>query len=254
MNEMWDKEALENHVKAAHMLARINDAAFDFIAATPHVTEHNVRQFILDQFKQHGIVSDKDAPIVAFNENAAIPHYFAPEQSKMIERNTLVLIDIWGRLDKENAPFADMTWVGYRGTIPDEVARVFSAVIEARNACLDLLRTQLQNGHIPRGMAVDAIATAVIARHGYDDHILHRTGHSIGHTAVHGPYHHINPTNSDALLTNVAYTIEPGIYIPNQFGIRSEIDFYISDTRQLIVTTPVQENLVMIRGYSSTRK
>jgi Xaa-Pro aminopeptidase len=95
---------------------------------------------------------------------------------------------------------------------------------------------------------VDECCRNVIRKAGYADRFIHRTGHSIGEE-VHG-----NGANIDSLetkdgrrlLPHTCFSIEPGIYLPGEFGIRSELDVYLSDREALVFGQPVQTAIVPI--------
>lgn len=90
------------------------------------------------------------------------------------------------------------------------------------------------------------MANNIITKAGYGKNILHRTGHSIGTSSPHGLENNITIKNSQQLLKKVVYTIEPGIYLKNKFGIRSEIDFFIDENMKLVYTTKIQEKIIKI--------
>ena len=100
-----------------------------------------------------------------------------------------------------------------------------------------------------KGYQVDDAARGYIAKKGYGEYFIHRTGHSIGEE-IHG-----NGANMDNLETHderkivpgTSFSIEPGIYFRDKFGVRSEIDVYISPDREVVVTgLPMQEKIVAI--------
>lgn len=108
------------------------------------------------------------------------------------------------------------------------------------------ISSELEKGRLPTGKEADRVAHHTLVRAGYERNILHRTGHSIGSSGPHGKYGHLSLKNSESLLINLGYTIEPGLYFKGEFGIRSEINFYINKNRQIILTTPVQRKLIVI--------
>lgn len=244
----WTAEQLADHQTAARLLIRVKDEAFTYLREHSEVTEYQVQQFILERFRHYQLINEVDVPIVGFNASAATPHYYPdPNNSLKLQPNTLVLIDIWARLDKEEAPYADITWMGYfGGTVPEEVTRAYEAVVTARDASLEYIIEELKHHRMPIGGKIDEAAIAVIENSGYAHGILHRTGHSIGLNSPHGPKGHIRYTNQNPIEKNLGYTIEPGIYLPGQFGIRSEIDFYIDTDLNLKVTTDIQKELIKI--------
>ncbi len=244
----WTKRQINLHLKAAQILYVIKDQAFFYIGLHSHCTEYEVQQFILGQFEEHGIYNTVDAPIVAFGPSADAPHYFPDAKtSQRLQPETIILIDIWGRLKTHGAPYADITWMGYYGqNVSKEIIKAYKTVIAARDNALALIKKKLEQNKLPTGQEIDAAACNTIIKSGYEKFILHRTGHSIGPVHVHGVHRNINHKNPHPILVNMGYTIEPGIYVKGEFGIRSEIDFYIDRTHKLIVSTPIQKGLIFI--------
>jgi Xaa-Pro aminopeptidase len=160
-------------------------------------------------------------------ENASNPHYMpGPSGSRLIGANELVLLDLWGKLKTPGAVFADISWVGFTGTTPDdEMTRVFATARDARDAAVTYVQSAAASGREVRGFELDRAARAVIEAAGYGNHILHRTGHSLGQT-VHGNGAHLDDYETHderRLLPGTGFTIEPGIYL-ERFGVRTEIN------------------------------
>ena len=99
---------------------------------------------------------------------------------------------------------------------------------------------------MPIGKEIDEIGCNLLIKRGYRKNILHRTGHSIGFHSPHGKHGHLSLKNEEPILINMGYTIEPGVYLKGEFGVRSEINFFINEYRQLVLTIPVQRELVRI--------
>jgi len=246
---MWSQIKIKNHLIACELLDKIKDSAFEFIRKNPNTTEYQVQEFILEEFKKNNILAAKphNFPIVAFNESAASPHYFPKKVSKKLTPNTLVLIDIWARLKQRNAPFSDITWMAYYGKeIPEEIQEVWNIVKDARDFSIKFIEEELKNRRFPKGIEIDNIARKVISDAGYYENIKHTTGHSIGFNSPHGNQKGIGQKNNNRIIKNLGYTIEPGIYLKDKFGVRSEIDFYINDSLEVVITTPVQKELIKI--------
>lgn len=242
---MWSEEQFRLHQQAADLLVQIKDKAFEYIFANPMVSEYEVQQLILDEFKKHNLVVDKDLPIVAFGQNSAFPHYFPnKETAHRLTPDSVIMIDIWSKLSQKEAPFADITWMGFYGQPSKKFEHIYSVVLEARDAALTFLKEKLKAGEIPSGQAVDKASRDVIEQAGFGHTFTHGTGHSIGLTSPHGIWGNIRRSNKEPLLKNLGYTIEPGIYLPGEFGVRSEINFYVDDKYELVLTTPVQLTLV----------
>ncbi len=108
------------------------------------------------------------------------------------------------------------------------------------------MREQVGAGRFPRGWEVDDACRRVIREAGYEQQFLHRTGHFIGEE-VHGNGANIDglETRDDRrLIPRTCFSIEPGIYLPGRFGIRSELDVYISDHEAIVFGQPFQTEIV----------
>ena len=246
---MWTKEQIIYHKKAAENLIKIKNLTFQHIKRNPNISEFEIQQFILKNFKDYGMVTEEDPPIVAFDEDSATPEFYPKKESKRLKPDTFILIDLWAKLDKENAPFADITWVAYYGkNIPDEIQDVFDLIVKARENTLNFISNFLKNKNYPPiGKDANNACTEIISDAGYEKNILHSTGHSLGIYKDHGPEQNcLEKTATGELSKNLGYTIEPGIYLPGKFGIRSEIDFYISEDNEVIATTEMQKEIVKL--------
>ena len=243
----WNNQQIQNHEQAVKLLDIIKDNAFALIKNTPQITEYQVQQFIKEEFNNNNLITDRDNAIVAFKENTGFVHYYPTEDCKKLEPESLIMIDLWARIDDENTPFADITWVAYHGNqINHEILKVFVLVVKARDAAIKFIRKSLKAKRLPVGKEIDDMTRKVIVGAGYGDKFTHTTGHSLGYDSPHGKEFGLNWKNVHPLQKNLGYTIEPGIYFEGKFGIRSEIDFYIDNNLELIITSKVQKELIKI--------
>jgi Xaa-Pro dipeptidase len=199
-------------------------------------------------FEEEGLVSDS-APNVSAAENAGNPHYLPTAAAhRAIRRNELVLLDLWGKLDRAGAVFADITWMGYTGRqVPERFARAFDAVAAARDAGVRLVQDAISAERELHGWEVDRAVSSVLRDAGYGPQILHRTGHSLGES-VHGTGVNMDDyeTHDDRrLLAGTGFTIEPGVYF-DDFGVRTEINMVVS-AREAMVTGPVQTAILVLK-------
>ena len=72
----WTKTELQNHIKVAALLTKIENESFGYLSQNPQITEYELQQFILKKFAENKLKPDKHPPIVAFGSSAATPHYF----------------------------------------------------------------------------------------------------------------------------------------------------------------------------------
>jgi Xaa-Pro aminopeptidase len=247
----WTEEQLVMHLEAARKVDAIRRQAFERVGAklraSERVTEWEMQQFILSRFAEEGLTTDH-GPDIAVNSNASNPHY-EPKQdaSAEIKSGDLVLMDMWAKLDRPEAVFYDITWVGFCGAEPPaRVERVFTVVRDARDRAIARVKDAVRDKRELRGFEVDDAAREHVRAEGFEEYFFHRTGHSIG-TEVHG-----SGANMDNLETHderrvipwTCFSVEPGIYLP-EFGIRLEVDVFVGD-REARVTGEVQDKLVLI--------
>ena len=188
------------------------------------------------------------APCVSAQENAGNPHY-QPTATvfRHINRDEIVLLDLWGKLATPGAVFADITWVGFTGpAVPEKYANAFAAARDGRNAGIDLVKSAAREGRELRGYEVDRATRDVIERAGYGAQFIHRTGHSLGEE-VHGNGVHMDDYETHderRLIPGTGFTIEPGIYT-SEFGVRTEINMYVGE-RSADVTGPLQNEILTL--------
>ncbi len=250
----WSARGLALHLEAAAACVAIAKEAFRFIAAElrsarGETTEHEVRDHLLAEYERRRLAGE-GGPIVAANAPSADPHYEpSAERPVRIRRGDFVLVDVWAKhKDEPDGVYGDVTWVGFCGEeVPERIARVFDVVARARDRALE---AAMRPG--ARGFEVDRAARGVIEAAGYGPAFIHRTGHSLG------PRDHWIGANMDdyethddrRLLPGTGFTIEPGIYLAGDFGVRSEIDVYFDPAAGPVVTTEVQRAVIPALGPS----
>jgi Xaa-Pro aminopeptidase len=126
---------------------------------------------------------------------------------------------------------------------------VWTAVRDAREAAVALLRERLGARAPVRGGEVDDAARAVIEGRGLGAHFTHRTGHSIDPQSLHGAGPHIDnlETREDRLLLpGVGFSIEPGVYVTGEIGMRSEVNAYVADGALVVTPRDPQRDLIVV--------
>jgi Xaa-Pro dipeptidase len=251
---VWTDEQYRSHVTAANNVHDIIQEAFAEVGkrlrAGEEVNEYEIQQFMVRRFEEENMTCDGDHPIVSVNANAASPHY-QPNAEKFapIKRGDFLLLDVWAKLKEPGAVYADQTWTGFVGDSPsEEHVKVFQIVRDARDAAIEFVRESVAAGREIKGAEVDDVSRGVIERAGYGQYFTHRTGHSIGEE-VHGNGAHIDnleTRDSRKIIPRTCFSIEPGVYLPGNFGVRSEIDLYVGDEGIEVTGQPIQTELVLI--------
>ncbi len=227
---VWSDDQLAGHRRACEHLHHIVQTAFDRVGSdlrdNREIDEYSVQSLILESFDQAGLWTESP-PIVGVNANSADPHYQpGPDRSSPIRSADFLLIDLWAKEKQPTSIYADITWCGVCAPQPTERQQeIFSVVAAARDAGLQLVRSRYPDDTV-RGFEVDDATRQVIAEAGYAEYFIHRTGHSIG-VQDHG--HGANMDNLEThddrpLRPMTGFSIEPGIYFPGDFGVRSEIN------------------------------
>ncbi len=247
------EEQLKSQQRAANALNEIVNRAWDLIANAlklgKTITEWDVQAHILREFQEKKLITDS-SPIVGVNAHTADPHFFtAKAGSSAIRKGDFILIDLWAKEAGEKSIFGDITRVAVadsKGTAKQE--EVFRAVRNGQKAGIALIRERFALKKLIQGWEVDEAVRTVIRKAGYGEYFLHRTGHSI-EVELHGSGTHMdNLEMHDArpLLPMTCFSIEPGIYLSEEFGIRLESDVLIHQDGTVEVTGGEEDELLCL--------
>jgi Xaa-Pro aminopeptidase len=247
----WSGQELENHKYAAEVLARVAKAAVERAvrSANTGLRETALQAEVIAAMKEGGLVLSSP-PIVGFGANAANPHYEpAAGSDAELKPGDVVLLDLWGGRSRDTV-FADQTWMGFAGTLPPpHVTTVWETVRDARDAAIQRMRDALDAGKKVSGFELDQAARRVITNAGYGEYFVHRTGHSIDRD-LHGSGPHLDDfeTHDDReLLPGVGFSVEPGIYLPGKFGVRSEVNVYYGPKGPQVTPNEPQHDLIIMK-------
>lgn len=244
---------LEDHRKAAGIVRDVAQAAFqraaDAIRSGTPATEGALSEWIVAELERRGLV-DQVSCIVAIGPKAADSHYAPVGDGEPIARGDLLLIDLWGAF--EGSVPADQTWMGVMAPAVDgRTQEIWEAVRDARDAAIDFLRGRFEAGEEVRGLEVDDVARSVVSERGYGPYFVHRTGHSID-TDLHGSGPNLDNLESRddrRLLPGVAFSVEPGIYIEDDIGVRSEVNVHWGeDGPEVTPSEPQREIFTLLDG------
>jgi Xaa-Pro aminopeptidase len=171
---------------------------------------------VLSDFGKYDLSFD---PIVAVNANAAKPH--AMPTSKKLTKNDLLLVDAGLKYkrycsDRTRTVQADKDFVfdTKQSFKRKKIQKAYDTVLKAHDNAIAKARSGM------KAKKVDALTRDIVTKAGFGEYYVHSTGHGVGLDIHEMPY---ISTKSDTIIEDgMVYTIEPGIYIPDEFGIRIE--------------------------------
>lgn len=248
---VWTPAQLAAHRRAAEHVARIAQEALAMAGEAARrgsvMNEYQLQQWILSAFERAGLGTDH-GPTVAIDANAANPHY-APsaEAHQAIVPGSVLLIDLFAT--EPDGIYADQTWMGVLGTPSDRVAEIWRAVRDARDAAIGAARDIATSGRLARGAEIDDVARGVIEARGFAKFFTHRTGHSIDARELHGTgpnLDNLETRDERTLIPGVGFSIEPGVYLPGDVGLRSEVNAYLGDGEVIITPSRYQHDLMLL--------
>ncbi len=193
--------------KAAELADIVVGRTIEFIK--PGVTEKEIKEKIEEYFLEEGADGLAFTPIVASGKNNSKPHY--AEDSRVIQEKDIVILDLGCKYE---GLCSDMSRTVFVGGVTEEEKKVYEIIRESNEA--GEKKAQLS----ATAEEVDKAARDIIVEAGYGDYFINRTGHGIGYSVHEAP--DIVGGNDIKLAPGMAFSIEPGIYIPNKFGMRIE--------------------------------
>jgi Xaa-Pro dipeptidase len=264
------EQQIESHFEAQRRLDAVLAAGWRYIGESVRsigdtrlaITEFDVVNFLKSAMAKAGLWTDH-GPNCSAGPNSADSHYEpTPETSRAIRTGDFVLIDIWAKLADPRNPnqphptaiWYDITWTGVVGRTPtDREKLIFNTVCDARDAAINAVQRAYAEGRPIAGWEADDAARNVIRAAGFGNWFTHRTGHNI-EVSLHGNGAHLDnlETHDDRLLLpNTCFSVEPGIYFPGEFGIRSEVNMITRPSNtdhkgSAVVTGPIQRELLRI--------
>ncbi len=248
----WTPGQWQQHQAASQaLMASLKDAfAFlrDTVAAQGGTDELTLQARLVEAMQTRNLVFDRP-PLVAVGMHTAAPHYQPHFRTNApIGRGDLVLIDLWGKLAEPESVYAEHTWAVFVDTsVPSRYREVFDVVRRARDATLTFLEEALGDDRDVHGWEVDAVCRREVYGLGYGDYFTHRAGHAIGQD-LQG--YGVNPddfeTHDDRLLLpRTCFSLEPGVYLPGEFGVRTGVNVYLDEDRKVHVTGAPMQNEVL---------
>ena len=207
-------------VEAMRRAVKIAEAALE--ATIPLIkigmSERELSSELVVQLLKHGSQPEMPfSPIVSAGPNSANPH--ASPTERKLQAGDLLVVD-WGAAYEGYV--SDLTRTFAVGEVDDEYKKIHKIVQEANAAGRAAARPGVPCAN------VDKAARAVIEKAAYGAYFTHRTGHGIGMEGHEEPY--MRGDNMQLLEPGMAFTVEPGIYLPGRKGVRIEDNVVITET------------------------
>jgi Xaa-Pro aminopeptidase len=224
-----DARELESLRKASQLLETAMRAVIYSIQSG--MTEDEVSARIVYEGRKLGA---EEIPFCAVQSgaNSAIPHF--EHSSKRIERGDAVVIDVGAVVE---GYYADITRTVFVGEYSQKQREVYETVRKAQTNAI------VKSGPGVAAQDIDRAARQIIDRAGFGKFFVHRTGHGLGLDVHEPPF--IREGNQELVHPGMVFTVEPGIYLPGEFGIRIEDNIVINDTRNENLTTLPKEPTVV---------
>lgn len=186
-----------------------------------------------EKMSQTGKLDISFEPIVAINENAAKPHAL-PTQKKL-KLNDLLLVDVGIKYkrycsDRTCTSVVDFEKFSFKREQKfknSKHQKVYDIVLKAQLNCIEKARVGM------KASEVDKLTRDIIEKSGYGKYFIHSTGHGVGLDIHEFPV--INSKSDVIIKENMVFTIEPGIYLPNEFGVRIEDTIVMQNGKAVIL-------------------
>ncbi len=246
----WSEAGLRSHRTAAEVVKTVALGAFERVARGVRrgapLREGEVMRWIVGELRSRGLVEHTGC-IVAIGPRAADPHYAPEGDGERIEAGVPLLIDLWGA--EAGGVAADQTWMAYLGSRPDpRTLEVWEAVRDAREAALALLQSAPAEGRELRGWEVDRVARDLLEARGFGEAFVHRLGHSIDRE-LHGSGPNLDDLETRderRILPGTGFSVEPGVYLAGEIGVRSEVNVYWGVDGPEITPAVRQDDLLLL--------
>lgn len=238
LRKIKESDEIEKIKKAC----QLGDLAFDYILnqIKSGMTEKQIA-FVLELFIRRQNADLSFAPIIAFEENSAIPHH--KTGNRVLNNNEIILLDFGVKFENY---CSDMTRTIFFGKANEFQKKTYQTVLESQQKAIETLNFALSTLNLDdrsiKTSDLDSAARTYLTSNGFPT-IPHSLGHGIGLQVHEKPT--LSPNSQDHLRNGMVFSIEPGIYLPDQFGIRIE-DLFAIQNNQLIQLTRSSKNFIEI--------
>ncbi|MEM7455259.1 MAG: aminopeptidase P family protein [Planctomycetota bacterium] len=218
------KDQLE--IKLIRNSISVNERSFQAMtgALQPEMTEREFAHNLEHTMRSMGASGCAFDPIVGVGPRAALPHGTPSDEN--LASSPYLLVD-WGTCLEGYC--SDLTRIIVTGEIPAQLRKIYEIVLAAHDAAIAQVRPGIDVQQL------DHAARSVIEESGYGEYFGHGLGHSFGLEIHETPF--ASPTAAGTLQPNMVLTIEPGIYLPGEVGVRIEDDVLVTEDGCEVLST-----------------
>jgi Xaa-Pro aminopeptidase len=227
IKEIWE---IDKITQAAEIANKGFVHILDFIKVG--VSEKQIAMELEFFLKKNGADALSFDTIIASGKNGALPH--AIPSNKKVENGDFVTMDFGVLLDHY---CSDMTRTIAVGRVSDKQKEVYNIVLKAQETALSQIKVGIATSYL------DSVARDIINEAGYGEYFGHGLGHGVGLEIHEAPT--LNQSSVETIKADMLVTIEPGIYIPDGFGVRIE-DLAIVGESDIIILTKVDKKLIIL--------
>lgn len=216
-------EELEHYKDAFYRTDKALSDTREFILQNDNISEYDIKNKLEENFKKYGAIGQSFTSIVAKDGNSALAHYSKSSKDEILKDGSLILIDCGGYYNGGLA--TDITRVFVKGEPSELHKKVYTTVLKA------FLRA-FNADEFDCGFDIDLVARKFLEEHSPEGFVFnHGLGHGVG-VSVHEAPPRISMACPDAfveLKDNMCFTIEPGLYRQDYFGVRLENSCYLKN-------------------------
>ncbi len=243
-------EEIESYKNAFKSTDEALLATRDFIMGVNRTSEYEIAKVLEENFLRTGARSLSFKSIVAKDKNSALAHYSQCSKNEIVKDGSLILIDCGAYY--ENGLATDITRVFFKGEPDEEHKRIYTFVLKMFLNAFNATITEGISGYDIDKIARDMVDSNPIAGYTFG----HGLGHGIG-INVHEAPPNLSPSDiaKTPLKNGMCFTIEPGLYNPETFGVRLENSCYFMDDKiHSFVKMPYERKMIDIEMLTVNEK
>ncbi|MCR8969534.1 Xaa-Pro peptidase family protein [Facklamia sp. 7083-14-GEN3] len=224
------KEEIDIMREASHRNDQVIQALIKKINAS--TSENELKEYLASLYKEYKCEGFSFEPIIAYGPHGADPHHNTDDSLPQVGHS--IIIDIGSRY---NGYCSDMTRTLFFGEVSNKHKEIYQTVLKANEEAIKQVKPGVSFA------SIDLAARKIIEDAGYGEYFTHRTGHFIGRD-VH-EYGDVSQHNHDLVEVGNVFSIEPGIYLPGEMGVRIEDLVVVTETGCEVINLASKELTIL---------